>query len=290
MALTGVVKKYDNAKGFGFIVPTGSRTDLFVRCTDVIGGTLQEGDKVTFDEGLNERTGKPKAFRVAGGSGPAPGGKGDPRDGKQGFVAGPVPGGCGCSPWGSPAPCGLMLGGGCGLGAGKAAPMPGGCGIKSGVVKFFHDEKGFGFIKQNGGGNDLFVHRSDVIDAPLNEGDHVQYSEVVDKRSGRMKAHQVTGGTGARKPPQKKGAGKGGKGKGGKGSVPTEPSLPNPGMAMMAMGCGCGGSGGCGGGCGGCGQRMGGCSGNCGSLQMSGNSCKAPRPREDRHTSQLEFL
>mmetsp|Transcript_79878 Transcript_79878/g.191810 ORF Transcript_79878/g.191810 Transcript_79878/m.191810 type:complete len:674 (-) Transcript_79878:215-2236(-) len=266
MALTGVVKKYDTAKGFGFIVPTGTSTDLFVLRTDVIGGTLQAGDKVTFDEGLNERTGKPKAICVAGGSGPAPGGKGDPGDGEKGgkggkgkrgdkgkgggakqlpgalnggLVAGPVPGGCGCGLGGCAAPCGLMLGGGCGLGAGKAgAPMPGGCaglpdGIKSGVVKFFHDEKGFGFIKQDDGGNDLFVHRNDVIDTLLNEGDHVQYSEAVDNRSGRMKAHQVTGGTGAPKPPQEKGAGKGGKGKkGGKRSAPNEPSIPNPGMAM----------------------------------------------------------
>ncbi|CAE7750950.1 unnamed protein product [Symbiodinium sp. CCMP2592] len=142
MVLTGVVKGYDTAKGFGFIVPTGSRTDLFVLWRDVIGGTLQAGDKVTFDEGLNERTGRPKAFRVAGGSGPAPGGKGEKgkRGAKQfpgavngGLVAGPHPGGSSCGPCGCPAPCGLMLGGGCGLGAGGCAGLPDG--IKSGVVK-----------------------------------------------------------------------------------------------------------------------------------------------------------
>ncbi|CAE6914850.1 CSP4 [Symbiodinium natans] len=259
MALTGVVKKYDTAKGFGFIVPTGTSTDLFVLRTDVIGGTLQAGDKVNFDEGLNDRTGKPKAIRVTGGTGPAPGGKGDSGDGEKGpkgggkgkrgdkgkggskqqlpgalnggLIAGPVPGGCGCC--GCPAPCGLMLGGGgCSLGGAGKAPMPGGCaglpdGVKSGIVKFFHDEKGFGFIKQDDGGNDLFVHRNDVIDTLLNEGDQVQYSEAVDNRSGRMKAHQVTGGTGAPKPPQEKG--KGGKGKkGSKRNVPSDPGLPNP--------------------------------------------------------------
>lgn len=46
--------------------------------------------------------------------------------------------------------------------------------MKKGVVKFFNTEKGFGFIKDEETGKDVFVHKTGLIDN-IREDDHVQY-------------------------------------------------------------------------------------------------------------------
>jgi CspA family cold shock protein len=46
--------------------------------------------------------------------------------------------------------------------------------MKTGVVKFFNDAKGFGFIKVDGTGEELFVHSSG-LKSPIRENDKVQF-------------------------------------------------------------------------------------------------------------------
>jgi len=45
---------------------------------------------------------------------------------------------------------------------------------KEGTVKFFNDQKGFGFISQSENRSDIFVHVTGLIDE-IRENDHVQY-------------------------------------------------------------------------------------------------------------------
>tara|TARA_B100000959_G_C14823523_1_gene558834 strand:+ start:226 stop:420 length:195 start_codon:yes stop_codon:yes gene_type:complete len=55
--------------------------------------------------------------------------------------------------------------------------------METGTVKFFNEEKGFGFIKPNSGGDDLFVHSTGIDNGPITEGDTVEF-EVGEGKKG----------------------------------------------------------------------------------------------------------
>jgi CspA family cold shock protein len=60
--------------------------------------------------------------------------------------------------------------------------------LPTGTVKWFNDEKGFGFIEQHGGGEDVFVHFSAIAGdgyRSLAEGAEVEFDIVSDAKGPR---------------------------------------------------------------------------------------------------------
>ena len=65
----------------------------------------------------------------------------------------------------------------------------------NGIVKWFNAEKGFGFISNDNGGEDVFVHFSSIVSdgfRSLNEGQRVTFDVEADpKKGGRLRAVNV---------------------------------------------------------------------------------------------------
>jgi len=60
--------------------------------------------------------------------------------------------------------------------------------MAEGIVKWFNDSKGFGFITPDDGGDDLFAHFSAIVEEgykSLKEGDRVSF-EVTDGPKGKQ--------------------------------------------------------------------------------------------------------
>jgi CspA family cold shock protein len=66
--------------------------------------------------------------------------------------------------------------------------------MSTGTVKWFNNQKGFGFIQPDDGGKDVFVHISAVERAgmsTLNEGQKISYEVVADRRTGKSAAENL---------------------------------------------------------------------------------------------------
>ena len=159
--------------------------DLFCHFSSIKDGNcLVEGSRVEFLKSFDERKGKSRAEDVTGGSEEQRGGGG---------------GGYG----------GFGGGGGGGYGGGGGG---GGRDGKSTGIALRWNEKGYGFIKPDDGGEDLFCHFSSIKDGNcLIEGSPVQFVKSFDERKGKSRAEEVTGGGDDR------GGGRGGGGYGGGG-------------------------------------------------------------------------
>ncbi len=60
--------------------------------------------------------------------------------------------------------------------------------MKTGTVKFYNSQKGYGFISPDDGGKDVFVHATALERAGmmgLDEGQKVSFEVQTDRRSGK---------------------------------------------------------------------------------------------------------
>lgn len=67
--------------------------------------------------------------------------------------------------------------------------------MNTGTVKWFNEQKGYGFIQPDNGQKDIFVHISAVERAglrTLKEGQKVSFEIVTDKRTGRSSAGNLS--------------------------------------------------------------------------------------------------
>ena len=67
--------------------------------------------------------------------------------------------------------------------------------MAKGTVKWFNDQKGFGFIQPDDGSKDVFVHISAVERAglrSLTENQKVSYEIETDKQTGKSSAGSLT--------------------------------------------------------------------------------------------------
>lgn len=172
--LYGTIKWFNAPKSFGFIVPQAGGEDIFFHFSECLKAIVpKEGDAVEY--ALKEdKTGKTIASKV----------KNKTQKGAKGAAPPNVAPATAVPQYmGYAQPVAAYP-------AAFAATAYGGFGKKSGVVKFFDEEKGYGFIVPNHGGRDIHVHKSNVMGGQLVKDEAVEYDEAA--INGKMQATAVT--------------------------------------------------------------------------------------------------
>jgi CspA family cold shock protein len=66
--------------------------------------------------------------------------------------------------------------------------------MQTGTVKFYNEQKGYGFIQPDAGGKDVFVHATALERAgmrSLAEGQKVSFDTAEDRRSGKVAVNNI---------------------------------------------------------------------------------------------------
>ncbi len=66
--------------------------------------------------------------------------------------------------------------------------------MNTGIVKFYNDHRGFGFIQPEDGGKDVFVHATALERAGINglrEGQKVKFDTQSDPKSGKISVGKI---------------------------------------------------------------------------------------------------
>jgi len=204
MTASGVVKSWNDGKGWGFIACDAVEGDVFLHVKDCQDGRPNAGDQVSF--GLEEdgiRAGQLKAICVTGCTGEMHveekgSFKGGFNSGKGGKPSNP-----GKGAWQQGAPtthANPELTTHANPEAGPTAD-----GKFAATCKSFNDDKGWGFIDYQGA--DVFLHVKDCVDGRPQAGDYLTFDvEESGQQAGQLKASNVTGCSGVMEP---KGKGKG---------------------------------------------------------------------------------
>jgi cold shock protein len=67
--------------------------------------------------------------------------------------------------------------------------------MQKGTVKFYNDQKGFGFIQPDGGGKDVFIHATALERAGMRgliEGQKVSFDTQEDRRTGKIAVANIS--------------------------------------------------------------------------------------------------